>query len=106
MIHVNILCSLEGNMKLNMKYSWSYSKTGMIHTTTRRITNSTAQDGISDGVITRLHLVVELVEGQHNSIKLLQNEPLPLCVVSIQSENTWFGVKLFEVDYSYNQSTL
>ena len=31
--HVNILRILVWNMKLNMKYSWRYSKTGMIHIT-------------------------------------------------------------------------
>jgi len=40
---------LVWNMKLNMKYSWRYSKTGMIHDKYMKLRNSTARDGISDG---------------------------------------------------------
>ena len=55
---------LVWKMKLNMKYSSRYSKTGMIHDNYIRnyLRNSTAYNGISDDVVRSLQVGMEPVK--------------------------------------------
>ena len=59
-------------MELNVKYSLRYSKTGMIHDnhTCMKLEEVNYQVGISEDVIRRLQVVVELVDCQDSTTVL------------------------------------